>query len=633
MSFQFFPMEGGMFGVSLLAHLVATALLLATCAASWAMTNEELTAIRDGYEQRRDRALRGYLADKWHDGEVSRERGMNQFVLSRLCFAIAAMSLDEEVDRANAAVGQAIGKVHEVFPRVGDFELHWPGSVFYRLYAMFGPEGTQRPGRLSQENAAAIRQLFAEWAKSNAKLGDADPAHTWYIWGSENHHAMHDQTAWAAAQMLKDEQDFVYDDGSTPAQQYAAWVAYLKEYLRERVRKGMLVEYGAAGYGSRTLQTWHNYYDFSEDAEMRRLAAQALTVWWADWAQEQIDGVRGGGKVRLYQGASSQRTGTERNRAMAWYHLGMGTECYRHDAMICMTTSSYRLPLVVMDIALDVEGRGVYECKSRRPGKLGSRELSRALTTATTPMYVLDSDFGGIFRYTYCTPDFVMGTSMLENRPHAYWSSISSQNRWHGVVFRGHEDSRIFPQCIGAKATYNQQWSVQSKGTLIAQKLRTAAFSKDMRVWFSSDLKRKERGGWVFAEAAGAYAAVRVVRGGYAWDDENWLRCEDEYTPVIIEVARKSDYDGDFDRFQAAVLARKVELVDGVLRYRGLGDSGEFTFYAESDRLPEIDGRPIDLRPDYTFDSPFVTETWAGGVVTIKKGDRKLVVDVGADRP
>ncbi|MCL4217835.1 MAG: hypothetical protein KJ052_12630 [Candidatus Hydrogenedentes bacterium] len=56
--------------------------------------------------------------------------------------------------------------------------------------------------------------------------------------------------------------------------------------------------------------------------------------------------------------------------------------------------------------------------------------------------------------------------------------------------------------------------------------------------------------------------------------------------------------------------------------------SGSFTFYTESDQLPELNGQPIDLRPDYAFESPFLNEDWASGVVQIAKDDRELVIDV-----
>jgi hypothetical protein len=75
-------------------------------------------------------------------------------------------------------------------------------------------------------------------------------------------------------------------------------------------------------------------------------------------------------------------------------------------------------------------------------------------------------------------------------------------------------------------------------------------------------------------------------------------------------------------------LGQKVILENGVLRYHGLGNSGDFTFYPDSERLPELNGKPIDLAPYYTFDSPFMREYWATGMVRISKDGRELIIDV-----
>jgi hypothetical protein len=185
---------------------------------------------------------------------------------------------------------------------------------------------------------------------------------------------------------------------------------------------------------------------------------------------------------------------------------------------------------------------------------------------------------------------------------------------------------------LGDKNTYNEQWSIQHKGTLIVQKLRSA-LAKDMRVCFSEDLDPHEQDGWIFARAAQAFAAVKIVQGGWRWDDEIWLRLENEYSPVIIEVVRSQDYNNDFDSFKSAVSPQAVHLNQGVLRYRGLHDSGDFTFYTRSNRTPEFNGKPIDFAPDYAFDSPFMKETWASGVVHIQKDDRRYTIDVREGRP
>ena len=79
----------------------------------------------------------------------------------------------------------------------------------------------------------------------------------------------------------------------------------------------------------------------------------------------------------------------------------------------------------------------------------------------------------------------------------------------------------------------------------------------------------------------------------------------------FAEASQRSDYAG-FDAFRAAILSNPMKVSSEDLRYRGL--SGVvFTFYLTSGKLPEINCKPIDLRPDFTFRSPFLNERKAPG--------------------
>jgi hypothetical protein len=224
---------------------------------------------------------------------------------------------------------------------------------------------------------------------------------------------------------------------------------------------------------------------------------------------------------------------------------------------------------------------------------------------------------------------------MVEPRPASNWVHISSQNRWHGVIFKGDPHCRIVPQCQASdnRSAYNSQWSVQSHGTLICQKLKTSERTRAMRVWFPAAglVNRIEAAGWIFVEAPEAFAAVRVVTGGTTWEPEtrlvkgDWLRCADEWTPVILEVACKSDYT-DAAAFRKAVAALPVKFERGVLTYRGL--SGEaFRFNTSQKELPQINSVPVDFAPSKVFDSPFVQSVWNSGVVTIQKDGRTHRLD------
>jgi hypothetical protein len=135
----------------------------------------------------------------------------------------------------------------------------------------------------------------------------------------------------------------------------------------------------------------------------------------------------------------------------------------------------------------------------------------------------------------------------------------------------------------------------------------------------------------VFVEAAGAWAAVSVADGGYSWDDPEdrskgiWLRCENDLSPIILEVSDKSEYV-DSGSFRSAVIGRSSTLEAESLQYESL--SGDmFTFYADYSSPPEINGKAINYAPPKVYDSPFVQSQWDSAVVTISFGGSTRVLD------
>ncbi|MDP6036999.1 MAG: hypothetical protein QGG64_00455, partial [Candidatus Latescibacteria bacterium] len=381
------------------------------------------------------------------------------------------------------------------------------------------------------------------------------------------------------------------------------------------------------GYNGILLKGLYNVFDFAEDKGLKKQVGRLLDLYWAYWAQEQIDGVVGGGRARIYQGGGDISSGGRHVQQLAWLYFGMGDPVKISSPILSTAMSAYRPPEVVVDLALDVIGRGEYEIHQRPLGLVKASYYG-------PPDYRMRTDYGGIYRYSYCTPEFIIGTAMLEARPMEEWAMISSQNRWHGVIFSGHQNARIVPQCKADddRVSFNQQWSVQKKGTLICQKLQTSTKCGSMRVWFSEaglsepDLVE----GWVFVESEGAYAAVRPIRGGFEWQMEKrpkgqWLVLDDDLSPVIVEVARKTTY-ADLKAFRTAVLNCSIDVAKDVLRYESIyGDA--FTFYMDQQQSPEINGQVVDYSPPKAFDSPFLQADWNGGVVTIQKDHRKLALD------
>jgi len=579
--------------------------------------------------------VRAEIQKNWNNrGDFTRH-----YAQSIVLFALRSFELNEQLQEANAAL-QELCQYHLDRPQTF-FEIHsFPGAcdALARLYIFYGPRGTKAPNRLSAETAAILEKTMWEWANEKAHIEDAEieESQTWWIENSENHHAQHFTTCWAFSRILKDVpgyQNKPYKDGYTPAEHYAAWTEYLKEYLRQRVCKGMLIEIDSPSYGAATLRSMVSFYDFSDDPVLKQRAGDFLTLYWVLWAESQIDAVEGGAKTRLYA-RSANRSGGFIRRA-AWYLLGEGDPGFVHDSMLPFVTSIWEMPDIVLHIAYGWQEVAPYEIRQRRMG-LAVPGYDRP------PKYRLRTDFGGILRYTYCTPDYMMGTLIMEARPTEDWTAISSQNRWDGVIFAGDPDARIYSAPFNARgdSILNGFWSVQSRGTMISQQLaprKTGGSisgegrSEDWRVFFSrAGLSEPVReGGWVFVEAPQAYAGVYVAEGGAEFSASDrfgtWLVCNSKETPVIIEVGRKSDHES-YEAFRNKVLTQELSFEKSVLTYRSL--SGDLlTFYADQSRLPEINGKPVNLAPERVYDSPFVQSEWDSGVVTIQYGEIKQVVN------
>ena len=606
------------------------------------LSESKLVAIQDGFEQRVTAIfnaehghplLKHAIMDPTGPGRVEYSR---EYAFSLVSFAARCLWLDESNQAANQALQETADYYLANPARIYDDDnFHWHSDAQLRLIELFGTHGTRKPGLIQSETERKILESVWLYSKrrdaeatKDTHIAEADQAisKTWFIMGSENHHAQSFTTLWHFAKIARSRADFcnrLYDDGQTVAAHYASWTDYAKLYLLERARKGMFIEMMSVEYNTVLLKGLFNLYDFSEDPELKRRTKLFLDLYFTYWGEEQIKGVAGGGKARIYTDFSSQPSW------LGYLFFGLGKSPGLRCELITAMTTSYRPSLLVVDIVSDLSGRGNYEVSQRPLG------LAADHTHYTPPVYRLRTDYGGILRYSYCTPDFVIGTVMCEARPESDWTMISSQNRRQGAIFTGHPEAAILPECMAIRDSraYNAEWSVQRKGTLICQKLKTNKNAGKMRVWFSKNglSAPVEQNGWVFTESTGAYGAVRVVQGGTHWADEDgkikgrWLYGDDEFSPVILEVVQKKDYATSAD-FRSAVVNRSVKVVNGVLKFKGLyGD--DFKFFSDYSKVPEINGTPVNYAPEKAFDSPWIQSVWNSGLVILSKGMRREVLD------
>jgi hypothetical protein len=578
--------------------------------------------------------------------------GPDKVVFDYTTFALAAYWFNERMPEADQAMIMA--SQPELVRARGSGptdETTYYRSVYnlQRVYFLFNSRSEYFPGRMSPAAEEAVAELMWQWASTACRKEMFRPECDWWQPGTENIGAILWSSLWGATQMLAEHPDYRdrhYADGTAVPEMAKVFNDYYKRFFRERASKGLLIEFNSA-YNTHTLNCWYNIADFAPDPVLRKRVRMFLDLYWADWAIEQIDGVRGGSRHRCYPGHNSTISPGGGGDGASWYLFGVGHAKSMSPFMIGAATTFYRPSPVVTDLVHDVEGRGTYAYLSRRPGLGNSSRQDfdgvplvkdRDSFFGDIGGSVMNPDGGQLLRSTWCTPDFVMGTSMVPVLPNDDWANISSQNRWEGVIFGGHDTARIFIQPIPPLkgSFYNAYWSVQSKGVMIAQRLKQAKGANGSRVWFDHSLKRQERAGWVFAEAPGAYAAVRVVEGTADWQPDHpksgkpgpgsWLTFQQEFSPVILEVARKSDYP-NFEAFQKQILANRLSWKNRKLDYTSSGYQTQLTLFADYSETPEIDGVSVNYNPEKVYDSPFIQGVFGSGVVGIRSNKRKQILD------
>jgi hypothetical protein len=490
-------------------------------------------------------------------------------------FAARCFHLGEMLDEANAAlVENARHYLDHPLDIIDRDSFHWHADIVMRLIDMYGPHGKVHPGRLTAETEAVCLKPIWIYVKTSAKHNKPDhtTTKTWHFHSTENHHAMDFSLQWHFARLARNKSEYQklkLDDGSSLEEYYRAWSEYIVVYCRERAKKGVSIEIMCPGYNSVWLKGFYNFRDFGEP-EVRRSAGMFLDLYWAYWAQEQLHGVEGGGKARI-RGVNGFKHAMHGIPALGWFYFGIGTKPKEINGEINALLSDYEPPAVVADIAHSARAGGPYEILQRAQG-LGEEGVGKAVMSDSMKPNKFRTDGGGIIRYSYCDPAFTIGTLMTEARPNKDWVAISTQSRWQGVIFGDSPAARIVPVVRPegrARDVLNGHWSVQSKGSLITQKLKGNKAGGPMIVWMPLEGMGKpvREGDVVFVETDGAYAAIRVVGNKFKLTEKEVsnpsiegptrvappgrvIQPEDDFAPVILEVMAKKDVAG-FDAFKA----------------------------------------------------------------------------------
>jgi hypothetical protein len=509
---------------------------------------------------------------------------------------------------------------------------------FMRLYGLTNHRTGPLKGALSPKAVANLEEEMWKVAKANSKLAEAK-RHVWEMEGSENHHLASKTCDFLAAQYLRNLPTYAdqkYDDGSTLAEQYEVRRAYFLKWLDERAKRGQFVEAASPSYQGDSVNALMSLRDFAEDPVLRRKAEMYLDLTYAVIAEETLLTTRGGPKSRV-------KVGHEYDGGMAYraYDLLFDApgRTYEPRGEGGLATSDYYPPPVVVNLARDTTGRGAYSFATRWPGPVGEGGGRSTDDPDGILWRTLDPE-RSVLRKGFATPSYVLGSAALDAR----WLDDASMGfRWQGVVFASDLLARIGfevkPKNTNDWHGFNPFFSVQDRNVLITQRWAPVppnprtALPAYLRVYFSPTLDElHEEGGWIFVKDGDAFAALKVVHGGYAWepawqhaetvtgDNKAFITLEKEHSPVILVVNQAADYANDFMAFKAAAKSAPIQYQDGALRFATL------TFHGPA-KPAEINGQPENLARPRGYDSPFVRSDWNSGLIYIRKGNETAILD------
>jgi hypothetical protein len=289
---------------------------------------------------------------------------------------------------------------------------------------------------------------------------------------------------------------------------------------------------------------------------------------------------------------------------------------------IILAAGDYEPPRVILDLA-ESEARGSFEFKSRKPGS--SRHIS-IISNAGEPT---DDAFNARI-YAWVTSDFILGSSQeVQGR-----YGMSRQDMLPvSLNVRGSTKAIVFPE-VGRKCDI-----FQHKNVVIGKGIEGRAY-----IAHREFEEKVEKDGWILLKSPAAFVAFKAV-GGYKWEAiesplvyGDYITFEEKDAPFVLEVARSSDYKGDFERFQSDIIDNKLEvgkdpLGEPFVHYESCsgGDSGPsaeaFSIELRPENLPKLNGGPVPLHRYPALECPHIHSDWDTGVVRVDFKDRHLLLD------
>ncbi len=588
-------------------------------------------------------------------------------ILGNNLWCLSALYLNEKTDEANARLLK-LAKDYIALEHAGEHAITPEQAAakswdmfdmpdYVRTLCLFHAKSPNFPGRLKPETEAAMKEALWLWINGEGRFADGGESriadtgmdNLLLLLGTENHDLSRRPVYYIAATLLKDDpayRDRKLKDGHTVAEHADAYTAFFREWPRKRAETGLWIEIGSNTYQKYSWPGLFNLHELAPDPLIRKRFGLLLDLAFIEEEQISVQGRRGGGRSRAYPGRNDFES--YKNLLYATKGQPAGSS---HSRVI--EASRYQLPPEAIFLRYRAfPAAEPFVIRNRVLGELASTKAKEE----SSQRLAADS---ALVNYAYRTPHYLLGCTLQNpalskpdpktGKATVVYAGISKQNRACGMLFDDPASDEIcsvhsvIEHGSGGRAQH-PFWSVQHENVLILQriapdKLMGSYSTGYVGIGFEGKaLKRVEKDRWIFASNGKAFVGVKFLDGAYQWDEKGAVATpahfdNDKDLSRILLHAGDITSDGTFEKFQSTVLANDLKVIADKVDYH-FGPSGnhlEVTRYNPEapDRftLPLINGKPVDLHPAATYQSPYLNGAFGSDRITVTVGPMKRVLD------
>lgn len=291
---------------------------------------------------------------------------------------------------------------------------------------------------LNKEAKQSIFDFFTKWDFES-------------MYKSENHLFIFYVSRYLAAQYYKNAYFEPYDKTSEELVDESKKL--ISNFLVFRAKRGW-AEFDSCGYGLEIANCLMTLIEFVQDSDIKDLAVKSLDVQVLDMIADSLDCLWGGAHGRIYEPSALDNAN---GQMFLLYYIFFGHEfSYK-------IKDKYSLELA---LSSHVPSKYVYDALNSKPDTYESFESKHLhCINQETPHKLVPQVEGSINKYTYVTPDYVIGAVNFQDdypdESEAKWYAHHQQHEWD-LSLKGDTDIKIFshhPGNFGPEGEEHGYWT------------------------------------------------------------------------------------------------------------------------------------------------------------------------------